>query len=415
MIGALVRLDLRRQKRRAVMVVVAVALCVSVLCGSTGLLLGIYRGVVQPLLPRLPVGMFEVEGRRVDVGILSFGGLGAQLDRKAVERLRAIEHVVAAHPVTSSDVPMRATGGESVLGRRVHTDVFALGVPDALVAEDLPDVGFEASEDRIPVLISPRLLALYNKTVAPALSKPRLAPDAVIGLQFELLLGSSATQGSVGRHRREVGEVIGFSERANLGGITVPQSVVDRWDEEYDTESPITSIWVQVDPPDRARQVFEAIEQAGFRVDEGPKLVAWALALALGLGAGAIVGVGGLAALVSGLTFSLVVAERRTEIAVLRSLGARRREVRAWIGREALMLGAIGGVVGSMLGAGVGALAASGLDRAFGGLVESESWFVYPVWLWVGGVVLGAVSAWLGALVPARRAARLDPALSLRS
>jgi hypothetical protein len=415
----MLRADLRRQRRRAVGVAGAVALCIAVLTAGAGLAFGVYRGTIEPLIPRLPVGVFEVSGRRVDVGILSFGGLGSRLDRAAVDRIRSIEGVVEAHPVTSSDVPMRAYGGEAVLGRRVHTDLFAVGVPPELVREELGSdfQSFKEIEDRVPALISPRLLALYNQTVAPAIEKPGLSPEAVKGLQFEILLGRSATEGSTGRPLvREVAEVVGLSQRASLGGITVPQAVVDRWDGAFDTESPVTSIWVRVEPPERTREVLESIEQAGFRVDEGPKLASWALAVALGLGGGAVMVGAALAAAVSGLTFTLVVAERRTEIAVLRSLGARRRDVARWIGSEALLLGAVGGAVGVGLGCGLGFGVAAALEGTFAASgIPVQGWFRLPPWAVFAGVGLGALSSWVGAWVPARRAAALDPALALRS
>jgi putative ABC transport system permease protein len=415
--GPFVRLELLRRPGRSILVVVSVAVVVAVVTGAGSLMWGVYSQAVRPMLPTLPLDMFAIEGRRVDLGILSFGSLGGGLDEEAVERIRGLSGVKAVYPVRSADVPMRAAGGQEILGRRISTDVFALGVPEALLREDLPpEIRFEDRQP-VPVVLSRRLLDIYNTTVAPVLDKPRLSAEALQGLRFELLLGTSATRGRAeGKVRREVAEVVGLSDQAGLAGLTVPSATITRWDGYYGGRSPITSAWVEVESPGQAGRVARAVEQAGFRVDETPKLIGWALTLAAGLG----LGVAGLLGLLGGastfLAFTLMVSERRGEIAVLRALGAERGRVQRWFLAQALLLGFSGGLAGCVVGWGFAALGSRLLGQALEGLVgETGPLLAFPPWMWGLGLLLGTGAALLGSVGPARRAANADPAATLRS
>ena len=111
-------------------------------------------------------------------------------------------------------------------------------------------------------------------------------------------------------------------------------------------------------------------------------------------------------------TFSMLVAQRTRELALLRALGASRRQVTWSVLGEALVVGVVGGLVG--MGAGV--LIALGLKAAFKaiGLEIETGALVFQsrtaVWSMVIGVVVTLVSAYL----PARRASRVAPVAAMR-
>ena len=104
-------------------------------------------------------------------------------------------------------------------------------------------------------------------------------------------------------------------------------------------------------------------------------------------------------------TFSILVAQRSRELALLRAMGASRRQVNRSVLLEAIAVG----LVGSTVGLGVGYLLALGLRWLFGvfGLDLSRADFpmTWPAvfWSYVVGVGVTAVAA----LLPARRAARI--------
>ena len=124
---------------------------------------------------------------------------------------------------------------------------------------------------------------------------------------------------------------------------------------------------------------------------------------------GLLVGVGSIALLVGGIgvanTMVISVLERRSEIGLRRALGATRRHIRLQFLFEAMLLSALGGLAGTLLGWIVTAIAA-----------RSNGWAVSipPAVLCAGVLVTVAVGALAGVL-PAVRASRTAPTAALAS
>ncbi|WP_344892866.1 ABC transporter permease [Actinomadura meridiana] len=107
-------------------------------------------------------------------------------------------------------------------------------------------------------------------------------------------------------------------------------------------------------------------------------------------------------------TFSMLVAQRTRELALLRAVGAARAQVtRAVIG-EAVAVGVVGSTLGLLAGAGLASLLQSQVgDAGDGGLTFTAT----PViWSYVVGIVVTVVSAYF----PARRAAKIPPVAAMR-
>ena len=417
----LLKRDLARSRGRLLGVSVAVAASVSVVVILASVGLGLYDGVVRPILPRLPVNLLKVEPRTVNLGLLAFSAtdLTGGMDDSTLRRLRKLDGVTEVYPIVGTAFPMRAAGGEGFVGRRIRTDVFATGLPEALVRDDVAD-GFRFADEpggNVPVIVARRLLDLYNTTVAPAIQKPRLAPDAVIGFEFQLVLGTSLAKGTPDptKIRRYTATIVGLSDQANLVGITVPEATLRRWNADFGARSPLSGAYVRTRSPGDAGRVARQVERAGLHVDETPKLIGAALAIGAGLFGlfSAILLL--LAAFSIAQTFFRLVAERRLELTILRALGARRRDLRRLVILEALVVGLVGGAAGTLTGLfvawSVGRIAIGQLpDLPF----TPESLVAMPLWLAMTGVALGVLASVLGALLPAFRAAASDPATALR-
>ena len=111
-------------------------------------------------------------------------------------------------------------------------------------------------------------------------------------------------------------------------------------------------------------------------------------------------------------TFGIIVAQRQRELALLRAVGASRRQVLAAVLSESLIVGLVASAVGVIAGIGLAwllkaGLAALGFDLPASGLVVSPRTVLFGL---LAGTLVTAVSA----IAPARRAATIPPIAALQ-
>ncbi|TDC45143.1 FtsX-like permease family protein [Actinomadura sp. KC345] len=112
-------------------------------------------------------------------------------------------------------------------------------------------------------------------------------------------------------------------------------------------------------------------------------------------------------------TFSILIAQRIREMALLRCVGATRRQVFGGVVAESAVVGLVGSLIGLAAGVGLGAgglVAMNRLDAAMG--VAAPTLTVRTI---VVGLALGVAVTVLSALMPARAATRVAPVAALRS
>ncbi len=118
------------------------------------------------------------------------------------------------------------------------------------------------------------------------------------------------------------------------------------------------------------------------------------------------------ACLVIGNTFTIVIAQRTREMALLRCVGASRKQVFSSVLAEASVVGAVASAIGVVFGVALSALVLT-LAREF-------DWGLPPVSLHLDvrslllPLVLGTVATIAAAVVPARRATKVAPLAALR-
>jgi putative ABC transport system permease protein len=111
-------------------------------------------------------------------------------------------------------------------------------------------------------------------------------------------------------------------------------------------------------------------------------------------------------------TLGITIAQRMREFATLRTIGASRRQVLWSVLLEALIIGAIGSVVGLFLGL----LLAKGLNRLFVaiGINLPQGTTIFATRTVVVSLLVGTLITVLASLRPARRATRVPPIAAVR-
>ncbi len=170
---------------------------------------------------------------------------------------------------------------------------------------------------------------------------------------------------------------------------------------------------------DRLRDDIAAVLGADFEVKTGAQLSADASA---GLKEGLsffnriLLGFAAVALLVGTFlilnTFSIIVAQRTRELALMRAVGAGRRQIIGSVVVEAVAVGLLASVLGLGAGVGVGALLAYVFGSITGGL--DLAGIAVPPAAVIGAFGVGLVITVVAALLPALRAARIPPIAAMQ-
>jgi hypothetical protein len=376
--------------------------------------------------------MFPADARLVEVvpPTVSLGGVlgGGRLDDAAVERLRALGGVEQAWPRLTLRVPVAIPrpprGLDAQWPPGMTLQVPAVGVAPGLVAGDVaPGQRFEDPPpgDALPVMLSRRLLEVYDKTIAPAWGVPRLPSGLVpVGLEVPVRIGLSIVPG---RSEASVTEarvrLAGLSDRLPIYVMALPLETVRRLHAEYGKpDQGYTQVTLLARGAADVPGLVAAVRRMGFSVDESERAAAERVGTIVAVSTGALVSLAvlmcALAALAIAQSLSASVRGRAKEIAVLQAVGASPGVVRALVLVQGALLGLSGGVTGALLAR----AAALGADRVTARLLPDfpfrpETFFAFPPWLFLLGVALPTAAAVLGALAPASTAARVDPARTL--
>ncbi len=229
--------------------------------------------------------------------------------------------------------------------------------------------------------------------------------------------------GPAGLEEVKVAGVFEWGEAGSLGGTIVIAGRlqdVQRWGGE---PGRISGISVSADPgvtPKALAADVKAAMPAGVSVKTGEQAAADQTAETAGaIGsfltpvllafAGVSVFVG---AFIIFNAFSITVAQRRREFAMLRALGASRRQVLTSVVAEALTLGVLASAIGIAAGLGV-AKAINALFKAVGADIPTAGIALEPRTILIA-VLVGVGVTLLSALAPAMRATRVPPVAALQ-
>ncbi len=416
----LLRVFLRRDRYGWVSTVFGIVVGVASLVFFTGLGLGLGRTVTERLFP-YDSRLVEVAPPQVRLGAALGAGV---LDDAAVERLRAIPHVAHAFRKMNIRVPSVSRYDGDFFGQhlRVGFEVLPVGVDPEFVAADVPAARFHpvGEGDALPVVVSSRLIDIYNATFAPARGLPRLAPSMILGFVFPVEFNRSfvvATAGGPTRATRM--EVAAVSPRGTLAGVLIPLEVAKSLNASFGTDAATYSqVVLEARDSGDVPAISAAVREMGFRIEDQERRLSENIGAAVALTTLALGFLSLLVCVLAAFNIAHALSERVRarvkEFGLFRALGASRRDVASLVLWEGAWLGLLGGVVSL----GMARLLALGVDavaqRVLPPLTFSvTTFFEFPLWLLAGGLGLGVFFAVAGAFVPARNAAKIDPARTL--
>jgi len=440
--------DLRRHWRHFAAASVGIILGVAALTFFLALGLKVRELLLVQVFPSNYV---EVVPRSADIDLFALRlDLGRDvLDAAVMADIESIEGVDAVFPKMRLMAPALASGGESLFGGGLQTEIVADGIDPQLVADVVGDAFREVDADRIntpcstneqcgedaycdgtrsfsggfcqpyiPVLVSPYVVELYNGAFRRSYNLPKINPDSLMGLAFDMDFGASTFRPSTLPPIRERMRLAGVSDKAIPLGVTLPLGEVRRLNMAFGGPAAgdqYHSAVIEVLSKDSVPGVVDAIEAMGLEVrDRGARRAAFATAVimvVLALVGGVLIAV---AAAHIMHVFFLVVIVRRREIGLLRAVGARRGDIRILLVAEAAVIGMAAGLAGVAVAVAGGAAAnAFAAGRVPDFPFKPESFFAFSPLLLASVLALAVVACVIGALPPAYRAASGDPSEAL--
>lgn len=340
---------------------------------------------------------------RPEGGPPSFGdggldGSGGGVEPALLDTVRAVDGVAVADPEVGGIAQLIGADGQPIGGMGPPTLGFNAPSEAGIASTELREGRFPEREGEIAID------AFTART-----------QDFALGERVQLV-----TTGAV--EEAEVVGIVGFGEADNLAGATVTLFDLDTALDRYSVDGTYNGIDVVAAPGvsgEELAQRLTGVVGDGYEVVTQQQLIdenAEAIGEVLGIFSTALLVFAAVALFVGSFiifnTFSILVAQRGREVALLRAVGARRSQVLWSVLAEAVVLGVLGGTVGLLVGAGI-ATALKSLLAQFGLELPADG-LVFATRTVVVAMAVGLVVTVVAAVVPAIRATRVAPVEALR-
>ncbi len=338
-----------------------------------------------------------------------------QLDPVTIEKIRAIPEVETVLP--SNTVSGISSLQINLLGQTFQTDALLYGAPYPLL--DTPTVTSEdwkSIDEPYPAVISTKLVDLYNLSFANANNLPQITADNFIGKDITILLNKStffATESAptISLHAK----IVGFSPKAKLIGLTLPNDVIDRINKNFlnQPRQEYLDAIVRVKSPEYLSSVEQQLQSLGLTVtttEQSLKTLEGIFQITtVSLNCFFLIMMI-MAGLLISSTFLNKIAERGREIAILKTLGLTGNQVGLLYLFEAALVGLIASIIGVFLGLILSVPLEMVLVNSLKNLLSRpEHFFAYNPLFIISLIIFSILVACLFAYIPARKAARLDP------
>ncbi|GAC1330516.1 MAG: hypothetical protein NVSMB17_07930 [Candidatus Dormibacteria bacterium] len=408
--------SLRRRRGRALITGLGVALGSGLLVALGTISSAADSNVIGRLSRGGPIAAIKVAAARPEPDQLDSdtfkAGAMHLLDDAALKAVRRSPHVTSVVPVMAGEALVIPPGGDLFFGTMVGTDLTrAPDLPITLTAGRLPRPGS---------LTEAAVTGSYLDRVHVG----ELHAASVLGGEIELASPRMHANSEVrvrGRWTRV--RIVGVvAQQVGDGDILVPlrqAELAREWavggagDPDFPLlASPYTGLVAVASSLDAVHDVRAEISALGYATSSPEHLVAsvkrYLHVVDIVLG-----GIGAVAVAIAALDIAssmlAAVHERRREIGVLKAIGGRTADVLRWFLLEAMLLGLVGGTVGSLAGVGIAELVGVAVNRYLTAQdLGSVDLTVVPTAILLGGIVGATLMAMAAGVVPALLAARLS-------
>lgn len=314
----------------------------------------------------------------------------------ALEKVKSVPGVAVAEGGVSSDGTLLDKQGKVITSN---------GPPTLIISESTEQV-FQALE--------------YPDGQAPT-TADEVALDRGTAKKFDFKVGDKVTvSGRAPKKQYTVSGIATLGDSDSLGGsrmvvMTLPEAQRATGHDGYDS----ISISTGGDDPDTVKAAVQSALGGDYLVRTGKEAAeqqAQDLSDALGFLRIALLIFAGVALLVGGFlifnTFTVTVAQRTKEFALLRVLGASRGQVLRSVLIETFAVGLVASIIGVLAGlivapALAALLRAGGIDLGSTGIVVSPATVII-------GLLIGMIATMVSGFVPALRATRVEPITAMR-
>lgn len=384
------------RKLRLVLSAFSIVLGIAFVSGSlmfTNLLGSSFNSILKSGIADVNVGV---------AGELSLDGPGrpvdAVVDPELIEEIAAVDGVSEATGVVSSTSlypldksgKVLAFGGAPGIGSNWYTTPAAGGAEGARIIEG------RAPESNDELVIDPSTMARGDYAVGDDMevSTPKS------GIRAYTIVGTGT-----------------FGGGATAGASYLFFTLDEMRDLVFDGLQEFSAVWIATDPDVDVEQITEDVEAllpdglAAISGQERADQLEEQLSIGLSFINTFLLVFAAIALVVASLlilnTFSILVAQRSRELALLRALGAKRKQVRDSVLIEAAVIGLVGATIGIAAGYGLTVLIGLGLGSVgvdIGTTVPTLTWQAV-VTSYVLALIITMVAAW----APARKASATRP------
>ena len=374
----LIARDVSAQKRRAALLILCLLLSAT-LVGIVYTAFAYMREEVRPRLRELfPERRVVIRSRTGEVLFLQTQG--PRITEKAVRAYREMPEAEAVYPQLSAAFPVSAEFNMESIGTGFQTDIILFGVPREMVADDIFPPAEKApprgGEKSIPVLISEYFLDAYNLGLAESSGMPKLGRSAVLGIEFDLILGEStvALGESAAPARTVPARVVGLTPNPDLFGVIMPLGKLKDYNAVHAPQktTAYTALHIDLADPAGLPAVQQKARDLGLEIDAQAETLERYLRIIRtieGILFGALAAVLLLAAVGVSTTTGAIVRSQRPRWGLYRATGLPPHGVRLLATGHALAASLPAGFLAMLLVTGI----LKGLSGAFGEAVRELS------------------------------------------